>query len=164
MLGYEYLRVQSMTQEIDALVNTLLSTSRKGLLRGRPVFKLHVETSSAELSKLEEEIGISLPNDLRNWLLAVGYGDIGDELSFRREWLKRIESGQLKGSALFAQDILGNFYAFDASGRIFFLSRSGPTFAEMSKDFLAFIEELVRRDYKLVDWVNALETRRYEWR
>jgi hypothetical protein len=33
----------------------------------------------------------------------------------------------------------------------------------MSKGFLEFIEELVRRDYKLVDWVSALETQKYEW-
>jgi hypothetical protein len=104
-----------------------------------------------------------LPNDLRSWLLAVGYGDIDDELSFRREWLARIESGHLKGCARFAQDILGNFYAFDSSGRIFFLSRSEPAFAAMSAGFLEFVEELVRRDYKLVDWVNTLETQKDEW-
>ena len=152
-----------MTLEVDALAKTVLSASRKGLLRTKPVFKLHAATSSAELSKLEEEMGTPLPNDLRNWLLAVGYGDIDHELSFRREWLASIESGQLKGSARFAQDILGNFYAFDSSGRIFFLSRSEPVFAAMSKGFLEFIEELVRRDYKLVDWVSALETQKYEW-
>lgn len=112
---------------------------------------------------LEEEIGATLPIDLRNWLLALGYGDIDEELSFRREWLANIESGQLKGNARFAQDVLGNFYAFDSSGCIFFLSRSEPVFAAMSKSFLGFIEELVRRDYKLVDWVNTLETQKYEW-
>ena len=104
-----------------------------------------------------------LPNDLRSWLLALGYGDIDEELSFRREWVARIESGQLKGGVRFAQDILGNFYAFDSNGRIFFLSRSEPVFAAISKGFLEFIDELVRRDYKLVDWVNTLETQKYEW-
>jgi hypothetical protein len=152
-----------MTLEVDVLAKTVLSAGRKGLLRRKPIFRPHVATSSAELSKLEEEIGTSLPNDLRSWLLAVGYGDIDEELSFRREWLASIESGQLKGSARFAQDILGNFYAFDSGGRIFFLSRSEPVFAAMSNGFLEFIEELVRRDYKLVDWVNTLQTQKYEW-
>jgi len=152
-----------MTLDVDTLAKTVLSASRKGLLRKQRVFKPHAATSSTELSKLEGDIGASLPNDLRSWLLAVGYGDIDDELSFRREWLASIESGQLKGSARFAQDILGNFYAFDTSGRIFFLSRAEPVFAAMSKGFVEFIEELVRRDYKLVDWVNNLETQKYEW-
>jgi hypothetical protein len=152
-----------MTLDFDTLAKTVLSASRKGLLRKKPVFKPHAATSSAELSKLEADIGAPLPNDLRNWLLAVGYGDIDEELSFRREWLASIESGQLKGGARFAQDILGNFYAFDASGQIFFLSRAEPVFAAMSKGFLEFIEELVRRDYKLVDWVNTLEIQKYEW-
>ena len=152
-----------MTMEVDGLAKTVLSARRKGLLRKRPIFEPHAATSSDELSKLEEEIGTPLPNDLRSWLLALGYGDIDEELSFRREWIASIKTGHLKGSARFAQDILGNFYAFDSSGRIFFLSRSEPVFAAMSKGFLEFIEELVRRDYKLVDWVNTLETQKYEW-
>ena len=152
-----------MTLEIDGLARTVLSASRKRLFRTKPIFKPYAATSSEELSKLEEEIGTKLPNDLRSWLLILGYGDIDEELSFRRDWLASIESGHLKGGARFAQDILGNFYAFDPSGRIFFLSRSQPVFAAMSKGFLEFIEELVRRDYKLMDWVNTLETQKYEW-
>lgn len=152
-----------MSREVDSLAKTVLSASRKGLLRRKPVFKPHAATTLAELIKLEEDIGTPLPNDLRDWLLAVGYGDIDDELSFRREWLASIESGQLKGTARFAQDIQGNFYAFGDDGRIYFLSRSEPVFAAMSNGFLDFIEELIRRDYKLVDWVTNLQTEKYEW-
>jgi len=85
------------------------------------------------------------------------------KMSVREEWLAAIESGQLKGGARFAQDILGNFYAFDPSGCIYFLSRSQPVFSMISRSFSEFVEELVRRDYKLVDWVNTLATQRYEW-
>jgi hypothetical protein len=152
-----------MTLEIDGSVKAVLAASRKGLLRRKPVFKSYATTSSGELSEVEEKISIPLPNDLRNWLLALGYGDIDEELSFRREWFAGIESGQLNGGARFAQDILGNFYAFDSSGRVFYLSRSQSVFAAMSKGFMEFIDELIRRDYKLVDWVNTLETQRYEW-
>jgi hypothetical protein len=152
-----------MTLEIDGSVKAVLAASRKGLLRRKPIFKPYATTSSSELSEMEEKIAIPLPNDLRNWLLALGYGDIDEELSFRKEWLSGIESGQLKGGARFAQDILGNFYAFDSSGSIFYLSRSQPVFAAMSKGFVTFIDELIRRDYKLVDWANTLETQKYEW-
>lgn len=152
-----------MTLKIDELAKAVLLANRKGFLRKKSIFKPYATTSSGELSDLEGEIGISLPNDLREWLLAVGYGDIDEELSFRREWIASIENGQLKGGARFAQDILGNFYAFDSNGCIYYLSRSQPVFAAISKDFLEFIDELIRRDYKLVDWMDALETQRYEW-
>lgn len=152
-----------MTLELESLAKTVLSASRKGFLRSKSVFKPHAATSTRELSELAEEIGIPLPNDLQVWLLAVGYGDIDEELSFRREWFARIESGQLKGGARFAQDILGNFYAFNSDERIIFLSRSQSAYAVMSKGFLEFIDELVRRDYKLIDWVNTLETQWYDW-
>lgn len=152
-----------MTLDINELTKTVLSASRKGLLRRKPIFKPYAATFSDELSKVEQEIGALMPNDLRNWLLAVGYGDIDDELSFRRDWFARIESGKLTGGARFAQDILGNFYAFDSSGRIFYLCRSEPVFSAVSENFLKFIEELIRRDYKLIDWVNSIETQKYEW-
>jgi len=152
-----------MTLEINTLAKTVLSGSRKGMFRSKPIFKRYAATSFDELSKLEEQIGISLPNDLRDWLVVVGYGDIDEELSFRRDWIARIDSGQLKGGAQFAQDVLGNLYAFDSNGHIFYLCRSEPVFAAMSKGFAEFIGELAKRDYKLVDWVNMLETQQYDW-
>jgi hypothetical protein len=152
-----------MTLNIDSLAKNVLSASRKGLLRRKSIFKPYAATSSNELSKLDEEIGTAMPSDLCKWLLAVGYGDIDEELSFRREWFARIDSGQLKGGARFAQDIVGNFYAFDSSGRIYYLCRSEPVFAEMSDGFLEFIDELARRDYKLMDWVDTLKTQKYDW-
>ncbi len=152
-----------MTLELDGLVKAVFSASRKGFFRQKPIFEPYAMTSSGELSELEGEIGIPLPNDLRCWLLALGYGDIDEEMSFRREWFASIDSGQLKGGARFAQDILGNFYAFDGDGHVFYLSRSQPVFAAISKGFLEFIDELMRRDYQLVDWVNSLASQRYEW-
>jgi hypothetical protein len=152
-----------MTMEFDILTKAVLSASRKSFLRQKPVFRAHETVLVDELSDLEKEIGVPLPSDIRKWLLVLGYGDIDEEMSFRKEWFATINTGQLKGGALFAQDILGNFYAFDSYDRIYYLSRSQPVFATISTSFLEFIEELICRDYKLVDWVNTLETQRYEW-
>jgi len=152
-----------MTMNINTLAQTMLSGSRKGFFRKKPIFSAHEKVSPSELSALEKIILIQIPVDLRDWLLAVGYGDINEEISFREEWFTAIERGQLKGGAIFAQDILGNFYAFNPLGRIYYLSRSAPVFAAIAKDFFDFVEELIRRDYKLVDWINTLETQRYEW-
>ncbi|MEF9387168.1 hypothetical protein V4890_16320 [Ralstonia solanacearum species complex bacterium KE056] len=137
-----------MSIEIDTFAKNVLSASRKGLFRRGSVFKAYARVFPDELKSLEKKIGISVPIYLYDWLLAVGYGDIDEGLSLREEWFAPIEKGQLKGGATFAQDILGNFYAFDSSGLIYFLSRSEPVFAAMSKDFLEFVGELIRRDYK----------------
>lgn len=104
-----------------------------------------------------------MPASLRAWLLVAGYGDIDDEISFREDWFASIEGGQLKGGGTFAQDALGNMYAFDATGQIYYLCRSEPVYAAMSSDFSTFLEELVRRDYKLGEWVDSVETRQYDW-
>ncbi|MHA6889849.1 hypothetical protein [Ralstonia pseudosolanacearum] len=122
-----------MSMEIDTFEKTVLSASRKGLFRRRSVFKAYARVLPDERRSLERKIGIPVPIYLCDWLLSVGYGDIDEGLSFREEWFTPIEKGQLKGGARFAQDILGNFYAFDSSGRIYFLSRSEPVFAPSRK-------------------------------
>ena len=157
------MRMREMSANIDELSRVVLSANRKGLFRQKPVFKAYAKVSTGELKSLETKVGASVPTSLRDWLLTVGYGDIDEELSYREEWFAAIEKGQLKGGTRFAQDVLGNFYAFDSAGCIYFLSRSEPVFAVMAKDFLEFVGELVRRDYKLGAWVETLETQKYEW-
>ncbi|MDR2690299.1 MAG: SMI1/KNR4 family protein [Azoarcus sp.] len=159
-----------MNTSIDELAKAVLSARRKGLFKSKPIFEVYAQTSPDELRHLEGRIGTSLPLSLRNWLLKVGYGDINEELSFREEWFSPIEveegwfspveEGQLKGGAIFAQDDLGNFYAFNSSGQIYFLSRSEPFCAVMSNDFLGFVQELVCRDYKLGTWIESLDTQK----
>src|SRR5688572_2422024 len=115
---------------ITKLVQVVLSATRKGFFQKNPVFEPYAQTSPEQIQAVETTIGMALPDDLREWLLQVGYGDLGDELSFRAEWFAAIRTGQLKGGATFAQDILGNFYAFDASDRhIYYLCRSEPVYA-----------------------------------
>lgn len=152
-----------MLVNIETLARTVLSASRKKWLGSKLVFKPHAKVTPEELKSLEGKIGASVPNQLYHWLKLVGYGDVGEELSFRKEWFVTLETGPLNGGVRFAQDILGNFYAFDSFGTIYYLSRSEPVFAAISNDFLDFLSELVRRNYKLVDWIDTLETKRYEW-
>lgn len=152
-----------MSMAIGDLAKTVRSASRKGLFKRRPVFKAHAAVSLNDLERLERKVGMPVPASLRAWLHEVGYGDIDEVLSFRAEWFAPIETGQLLGGATFAQDILGNFYAIDSLGSIYFLSRSEPVFAGMSASFVEFLGELVRRDYKLGAWVDALVMQRYEW-
>jgi hypothetical protein len=155
--------MQQMSLEAEALARDVMSATRGGIFRRHAIFKPYAVASSIELGSLEAETGVFLPADFRKWLLALGYGDLDEELSFRKEWLAVIPSGQLKGGVRFAQDVLGNFYAFGSGGRVFFLSRSEHVFAVMSQGFLEFVQELIRRDYKLLNWVNTLESQVYDW-
>lgn len=152
-----------MPMEINALAKTVLAASTRGFLRRKPIFNKYKTIQPGELMTLAEEIEIPIPESLRDWLLAVGYGDINDEISFRKEWFSPVKGGQLKGGAIFAQDILGDFYAFDLQGRIYRLSRSEPVYAILADNFAEFMAELVLRKYKLLDWVAAVEPRKYDW-
>jgi hypothetical protein len=149
--------------EIDEIARTVQSATRKKFFRQKPVFTPYKAVSLNELEAIERRIGIAMPSDLRRWLQALGYGDVDEELSFRQEWFFAMERGELKGGALFAQDPQGNFFGFDIHGRIYFFSRSAPFFSMISESFSGFIEELVRRDYKVRDWVDTLAAQRYEW-
>jgi hypothetical protein len=117
-----------------------------------------------DLSRAQSSAGVELPPELKEFLARAGFGDIAQELSFRAEWFSPVESGGLKGAALFAQDVLGNFYGFvPGDGRIVFFSRSEPGYAVVAEGFDQFVEELERRDYKLVEWVRELSLQPYAW-
>lgn len=155
--------MRELTMNFDTLIEAVQSASWKGFLRQRPVFNAYGTVSPDQLDVVERKIGVAMPIDLRRWLLTLGYGDIDEELSFREEWFSAMESGQLKGGALFAQDALGNFYGFDPCDRIYFFSRSQTVFSAVSESFPEFIEKLLRRDYDLTGWVDTLATQEYEW-
>ncbi|WP_208115123.1 SMI1/KNR4 family protein, partial [Roseateles toxinivorans] len=119
--------------------------------------------ASSEIERIESKVGTALPEDLKVWLLSVGYGDDDETLSFRYDWFSQIRQGHLRGAVIFAQDDLGNLYAYTKiSSNIVFLPRSTPEYADVAPSFLAFMEELERRDFKLGEWVDGLPCLPYE--
>lgn len=122
-----------------------IGETRKSWFRSRPLFVRHATVSSVDLDSIEQEVRASLPADLREWLLEAGFGDLNEQLSFRREWFRPVEQGHLCGAVLFAQDDLGNFYAYvPANGNIIYFCRSSP-------------------EFKLREWVDGLPTAPYCW-
>lgn len=146
------------------IADRLLERQRKGLLRSRPLFQLYANASGPEIAKVEGKVGATLPPSLAAWLAAVGFGDIDEDLSFRAEWFSVVEQGELKGAVLFAQDTLGNFYGYHSvDERIVFFSRTEPGYAVLAQSFREFLEELERRDWKVMDWVESVPLLPYEW-
>lgn len=124
----------------------------------------HGDVSEETLRALEVEKSIRFPDGLRSWLLQEGFGDLGEDLSIRTDWLSVIDRGELDGHVMFGQDVLGNFYAFDPEGgAIHYICRSEPVFARLAAGFGEFIRELERRDYDIVAWVETVPTDPYDW-
>lgn len=146
------------------LATRVLNTTRKKWFRVCPLFEAHKPITASEVERIEAKVGASLPEDLKAWLLAVGYGDVDETLSFRYEWFFAVEQGHLRGVVSFAQDDLGNFYAYSPTdGRIVFFNRSEPEYAVISPSFRAFMEELERRDFHLGEWMNSQSCAPYRW-
>jgi len=146
------------------LANRLLSERRKGWLRSRPVFEPYAPVSDGDLVAIEQRVGRPLPADLKSWLVFVGYGDIDRALSFRSEWFQPIDQGELKGGCRFAQDELGNFYAFEPTNeRVVLFTRSEPAYAVLAPSFQAFLTELESRDYKVTEWMESVQLSPYAW-
>lgn len=142
---------------MQAITELILVKTRKRLFRDRPLFAPHRPVSRAEIDRVEDFIGTNLPEDMVAWFLRAGYGDIDEVLSFRSEWFDKIEIEQLGLVTIFAQDNLGDFYAFRHSDSyICFLSRSETEFALVAPSFQAFMVELEKRDFKLTEWMDEL--------
>ncbi len=135
----------------------MLKVSRRKWFQTRPSFRPHKPVTSEEIAAIEARDGLSLPDDLKGWLLEVGYGDVDETLSFRSEWFCAIEQGEFVGDLVFAQDDVGNFYSFTPDdGKVVFLSRSGDGYAIVATSFSAFMEELEHRNYQLEKWTSSL--------
>lgn len=146
------------------LAARLLSQTRNKWFRRRPLWEASQPVTASEVERIEAKVGVPLPQDLEAWLLAVGYGDVDETLSFRYEWFQAVERGQLRGSVVFAQDDLGNFYAYlPNDGSIWFFKRSEPKYAAVCSSFRAFMEELERRDFRLDQWMDSLPCAPYRW-
>lgn len=146
------------------LVQRILNSRRKRRLQSEPIFKPYQAVSKAELVEVKLKAGAKLPDDFQVWLLTAGYGDIGEDLSFRAEWFKKVERGPLRGALLFAQDTLGNFYAFTPHDeRVVYFSRSAPEYAVLAPSFYSFIDELERRSFEVLEWVDSVDTTPYDW-
>jgi hypothetical protein len=149
---------------MQALAQRVLGQQRKRLLGSKPLFHPHRATSEAELGEIAVRVNAQLPEDLKTWLLMVGFGDLDEKLSFRAEWFKPVESGSLRGAVLFAQDVLGDFLAFvPSNGSIVLFSRSAPEHSVLAASFAAFMQELERRDFKIMQWVESVAREPYVW-
>ena len=146
------------------VADQILTARRKRLLHTVLLFKPYKPAAEAALAGVETELGLSLPAELREFLHLVGYGDVDEDLSFRAEWFKLVGYGEHKGAVVFAQDTLGNFYAWNPRGDdILFFSRSESGCAVLAHSFRRFMEELARRDYKILDWAESLTLEAYDW-
>lgn len=142
---------------MDEIAKIILSAKRRKFLRGRPIFVRFAPVSEAELFHLARGLNFKFVLGLSKWLLLAGYGDIDETLSFRKEWFSVIDGGAADGLISFAQDTAGNRYAFNPKdGSIYCIRHPDQIVARISDDFLSFLQELIRRDYQLKEWLDSI--------
>ena len=142
---------------MDEIAKIILSAKRRRFLRSSLVFKRFAPVSEAELFRLAIGLNFKFTLPLSKWLLLAGYGDIDEVLSFREECFSLINGGAPDGYVSFAQDLAGNRYAFSPrNGAIYYVSHPKKDIVKISGDFPSFMQELIRRDYKLKDWMASI--------
>jgi len=142
---------------MDEIAKIIMSAKRRRFLRSRPVFERHTHVSEAELFRLAKGLNFKFAVGLSKWLLLAGYGNIDETLSFREEWFSIIDWEPLNGHVSFAQDIAGNRYTFNPTdGSIYFIRHPERVAIKVSDDFPSFLRELIRRDYRLNEWMSNI--------
>ena len=149
----------------EELTARILIARRRRLFGSTSIFEQYKQVTASDLDSLESQLGHALPNALRIFLLIAGYGDLnGSYFGLRQEFFSVIETGELANHVMFAQDELGNFYAYScADGAIFFIERHAPEHARLADNFETFLEELERRSFDLQGWTDSLKVLPYTW-
>lgn len=109
-------------------------------------------TDPAQIEKLEEAWSIQLPEDFKQFLLAVGYAEIyGDEIYSIYEvpdeipclglhWMNRNNEKLRRGFIqFFSNDIDGTFYIHNATGKVYL----NHVDFEFANSFSEFIDKLL---------------------
>lgn len=142
---------------MDEIAKTILSAKRRRFLRSRPIFERFAPVSEEELFRLAMGLNFKFATGLAKWLLLAGYGDIDETLSFRKDWFSVIDRVPLNGHVSFAQDIAGNRYVFNQTdGSVHYIRHPDQLAARISDDFPSFLQELIRRDYQLNEWMGSI--------
>jgi hypothetical protein len=142
---------------IDEVAKVILAARRKHFLFSQPVFKQTTAVSEAGLFYLATRLKFKFIVELSRWLLTAGYGEIDDALVFREDKFSILDWEPLKGFVTFAEDSSGHRFAFDpGGGGIYCIHPAGHSFAHISDDFPSFLQEVIRHDYRINEWVNAL--------
>ena len=141
---------------MDEIAKTILSAKRRKFLRSRPVFERHAPVSEAELFRLATGLNFKFATGLAKWLLLAGYGNIDETLNFREDCFSIID-GTPCGLVAFAQDVAGNRYAFNPKdGSIYCICHPEPFTVRIADSFPSFMQELIRRDYQLKEWMTSI--------
>lgn len=138
-------------------IKTILAAKRKHFLLSKPVFKFFAPAAEMDLFITAQKLEKKLAVGLSQWLRSAGYGDINETLMFRNDYFACVSQGALTGCVTFARDEVGNSYAFKPEdGSIYYISLHECAYARMSDNFLAFLQELIKRDYNLAQWRESL--------
>ena len=144
---------------MDKIVKVILSAKRRKLLRSRPVFERHAPVSEAELFRLAKGLNFKFTLGLSKWLLLAGYGDIDNTLSIRENMFVVTPAESLEGHVLFAHDIADNRYTFSQKDGSIYCIYPDNTVVRVSDNFPSFLQELIRHDYKLSEWMSSLRVK-----
>jgi hypothetical protein len=135
---------------------SLKVATRSALFGRKPLWRQYAATTAQELSLVGQRLQLAIPDDLVKLLLYLGFGDVNEELSFRKEWLTKVQGGPLAGHLIFAQDDRGNFYSADPhSEAIYFLSRSEFGYCCLATCFSEFLEQAAARNFEVVQWAES---------
>jgi len=142
---------------MDEIAKTIMSAKRRKFIRSRFVFVRQTSVSETELFRLATSLNFKFVTGLAKWLLLAGYGVIDETLNFQENLFDIIKDDPQSERVSFAQDTAGNRYAFaPKDGSIYFISQQEKVATRIADNFLSFMQELIRRDYRLQEWVAGL--------
>ena len=142
---------------IDELAKTVLAARRKRFLFSRPVFRQLAAVSENELLHLAMRLDFKFVTELSRWLLVAGYCEIDDAIIFREDSFSIIDWKPLQGFVAFAESDTGVQFAFDPKdGGIYSIHPAEHAFVCLADNFSSFLQELIRHDYHVNEWMNSL--------
>ena len=148
---------------MQPIIATIKAAKRKAFLKTKPMYDVSAPVTEEELARVTSKLGATLPAEVSESLLALGYGTLNDQFNISRDWWNVLDRGELAGHVVFAQDESGNLYTLSlGNGDVHFIDRFAKTYAWLAGNFIAFLEEASSRGFQIMQWSESQPQRPYD--
>ena len=127
------------------------------------IFQQGVKNTPEALKQVENEIGVSLPEQIFKFLLELGQGYVNDLYIHGPDMIYPFDeqNGKIEGFVTFASDDLGNYYAFSPKSTnintIYYCCHDPLGYCVVAKDAEEFLRIFIKSGFKIADYVYNLE-------
>lgn len=138
----------------DTLETILSAKKSMGFFGERQLLESGKKLVAADLDKVEAKYDMRFPEDIREYLLALGSGNVNDYYIPHTHMIHPLDkqNGKISGFVVFSSDSAGNYFAYDPKSdesTIYYCSYDPLGYAPVANNIESLLKLLIASEYDI---------------